>query len=466
MSNSPAIHLRRVLTLWDLVLYGVIIISPVSPTAFFGALSQRGHGHTPTTILIATIPMLLTAVSYGRMARIYPSAGSAFTYVGREINPVLGYITGWGMVMDYLFGPLINTIWCSQQGHVFLPAIPYWVWAVFFSLLYTGMTLQGVQISARVNTILATGMGIVIAIFLVAATVYVADHPHEGGTRFFTRPFYDPQTWTWQGIFSGTSLAVLTYLGFDGISTLAEEAKNPRRYILPATVLACLVIGTLSVLEVYLAQLVWPTSQPYPDQDTAFTFVAQRVWAPLFPLIGVTLIIAYSGIGLLAQMGAARLLYGMGRSGALPRKFFGALDPESRVPRNNVLLVGAVCLAGSLILPLVSGQATGYELAANLINFGALVGFMGVNAAAFVRYYWRAHEKRLMYLLPPLGGFSVCSLLWWNLNTEAKIFGFAWMAIGIAFAAWRTHGFRITTTDHAQRLMPPISRTSSYDEQA
>ncbi len=133
--NPPASvpRLRRSLTLWDLILYGVIVIQPVAPMSVFGVLSDRGHGHVVTTILIAMVAMLFTAISYGRMARAYPSAGSAFTYVGQEINPALGYVTGWSMVMDYMLNPIICTIWCSQQAHVFAPGVPYWATYTFDS---------------------------------------------------------------------------------------------------------------------------------------------------------------------------------------------------------------------------------------------------------------------------------------------------------------------------------------------
>jgi len=240
----------------------------------------------------------------------------------------------------------------------------------------------------------------------------------------------------------GTSIAVLTYIGFDGISTLSEEAENPRRNILLATVFTCLVIGILSALEVYAAQLVWPASQPYPNVDTAFTYVAGRAWRPLFAVVGFTLVVANFGSGMGAQLGAARLLYGMGRSKALPQSFFGVVDPKRRVPRNNVLFVGGLALAGAFLLPAVAGAATGYELGANLLNFGALIAFMGVNAAAFVRYYLRKQEKKLVNLVPPVLGFFICLLLWWNLSTKARIFGALWMAVGIAFGAWKTRGFR------------------------
>lgn len=430
---SSAPRLRRSLTLWDLILYGIIVIQPVAPMSVFGVLSDRGRGHVVTTILIAMVAMLFTAISYGRMARAYPSAGSAFTYVGQEINPALGYVTGWSMVMDYMLNPIICIIWCSQQAHVFAPGVAYWVWAIFFAAVFTGLNIQGVKTSARVNTGLAIGMGVVIAIFFVAAARYIFGHPHDEA-GFFTRPFYDPSMWNTRAVLGGTSIAVLTYIGFDGISTLSEEAENPRRNILLATVFTCVVIGILSAIQVYAAQLIWPASQPFPDVDTAFVHVAARAWRPLFAIVGFTLLVANFGSGMGAQLGAARLLYGMGRSSALPKSFFGAVDPKRHVPRNNVVFVGVIALIGAFVIS--------YGLGAEMLNFGALIAFMGVNAAAFVRYYLRSEEKKLTNLIPPILGFLICLLLWLNLSRPAKIAGIIWMAVGIALGAWKTKGFR------------------------
>jgi putrescine importer len=437
-ASSSGPRLRRALTLWDLILYGVIVIQPVAPMSVFGVLSERGHGHVVTTILIAMIAMLFTAISYGRMARAYPSAGSAFTYVGQEINPALGYVTGWSMVMDYMLNPIICIIWCSQQAHVFAPNVPYWVWAIFFAFVFTGLNIQGVKTSARVNTALAAGMGVVITIFFVTAARYIFGQSHDGGA-FFTRPFYDPQLFNAKAVLGGTSIAVLTYIGFDGISTLSEEAENPRRNILLATVLTCFVIGVLSAVEVYAAQLIWPASQPFPNVDTAFVHVAARAWRPMFAIVGFTLLVANFGSGMGAQIGAARLLFGMGRSNALPKSFFGAIDPKHHVPRNNVIFVGAIALAAAL---LVTYGLFSYGLGAEMLNFGALIAFMGVNAAAFMRYYVRNPQKKLTNLVPPVIGFVICLLLWLNLSTPAKLAGVVWMAVGIGFGAWKTRGFR------------------------
>jgi putrescine importer len=440
-------RLRRVLTLRDLVVYGVIMISPMAPMTFFGVLSRLGGGHATTTILIAMFAMSLTAISYGRMAGIYPSAGSAFTYVGREFNTVLGYLVGWSIAMDYLLNPVICVVYASQQSHVLVPTVAYWEWAVFFAMLLTGLSIQGVKVSARLNALLAGAMGLVVVAFLVASVRYIANHPRGGG--FFSHPLYDPQTFTTSGILGGTSLAVLAYMGFDGVSTLSEEAKRPRD-VLAATVLTCIGVGILSALEVYAAQLVWPTAEHFPDIDTAFSFVAGRAWPPLFATVGITLIVGSVGSGMAGQLAAARLLYGMGRSGALPTAFFGAIDSKRHVPRNNVLFLGCSALSAALILPAIAGEATGFELASSLLNFGALIAFMGVNAAAFAHFFWRAARKTPLNFIMPSCGFLVCLLLWWNLSMHARVLGFIWIAIGLGFGAWKTRGFKANLIDFDQ----------------
>src|SRR5467141_763262 len=426
-------RLRRTLTLWDLILYGVIVIQPVAPMSIFGVLSNRGHGHVVTAILIATVAMLFTGISYGKMARAYPSAGSAFTYVAQEIHPGAGYVTGWSMVMDYILNPLICTIWCAQQAHDFAPALPVWGWKIFFAVVFTLLNIRGVKTSARINAGMAAGMGAVIVVIFVAAVRYIFGHPHAD-PGFFTRPFYDPATFSTGALFGCTSIAVLTYIGFDGISTLSEEAENPRRNIMLATVLTCIVIGLLSAGEVYLAQLIWPASEAFPNVDTAYVHVVGRAWGPLFAVVGFTLLLANFGSGLGAQLGAARLLYGMGRSNALPKSFFGAVDPKHHIPRNSVLFVGAIALVGSFFLT--------YERGLNLLNFGALIAFMGVNVAALLRYYIRSPQKQMGNLIPPILGFLICFGLWLSLDHLAQIIGSVWMIAGIAFGVWKTRGFR------------------------
>jgi len=202
-----------------------------------------------------------------------------------------------------------------------------------------------------------------------------------------------------------------------------------------ATVLVCLITGILASIEVYVAQLIWPSSTPFKDVDTAYSFVAGRAGGPiLFQVVNFTLLVANIGSGMGAQLGAARLLYGMGRDNAIPKHFFGAIEPKRGIPRNNVIFVGVLALLGAF--------AMSYQLGAELLNFGALIAFMGVNAAAFTHYFLRHEERTWSNFIMPVLGFSICFVIWLNLGWQAKVAGAVWLLLGIAYGAYKTGGFR------------------------
>ncbi len=310
--------LKRVLGLPALVLYGLILIQPTAPMPLYGNVAGLAHGHVVTTVLIGMVAMLFTAIAYGRMANAYPSAGSAYTYVGREIHPALGYLVGWGMIFDYVMNPIICVIWSSQAAlalqvdlglqmpALFTPKVLFVVYVFFFTALFTGMNVRGIEASSRTNTIIAAGLGVVIVLFLAAAAQYLWARP-PAGMAGWTRPFYDPKTFSFSAVSNGAALAVLTYIGFDGISTLSEEVHNPRRNILLATVLVCLLTGVLASIQVYAAQLVWPDANTkFSNLDLAFCNVAGKAggrW--LFLTVDAALLIATIGSGAGAQLGPA-----------------------------------------------------------------------------------------------------------------------------------------------------------------
>jgi amino acid transporter len=302
-----------------------------------------------------------------------------------------------------------------------LPAVPYAAWTIFFTLVFTWLNLRNIQAAANTHKYLAIVMGVVVAWMLGATAVFVQAHPTD-----FWKPFYDPSTFAMSTFSAGTALAVLTYIGFDAISTLSEETVDAENTIPKATVLVCLFIGVLSAIEVYAGQLVWPHGEAFPDVDTAYVYIAGRaggVW--LFHAVNLTLLVATVGSGSGGQMAGARLLFGMGRDNVLPPKFFARIDAVRQVPAWNVLLIGAISLIGALTLT--------YELGAELLNFGAFIGFIGVNLAAFLRA-WRA---RSYAAIAPACGFLLCLYMWASLSPKSLLLGAAWAAIGLGYKLTR-----------------------------
>jgi len=438
----PGPGLKRALGLPALILYGIILIQPTAPMPLFGLAYDKAHGHVVTLILIGMVAMMFTALSYGWMANAYPSAGSAYAYVSREIHPAPGYLTGWSMMFDYVMNPVICVIWCAKAtvDLGILPVVPVQAWFVAYALLFTGLNLRGIEASARTNAIIAAGLGAVILLFFYAAVRHLIHSPPADAAAL-GRPFYDPATFSWKALSSGAALAVLTYIGFDGISTLSEEVHNPRRNVLLATVLVCLITGVLSSLEVYAAQLVWlKPASAFPSLENAFAHVAGLVGGhALFVIMTAALLVASIGSGMGSHLGAGRLLYGMGRDNAIPRKFFGAVNPRTRIPSNNIMLVGAVALLGAFVLDY---DQRGYDLGAQLLNFGALFGFMGVNVSALIHYFVRGRDRRWRYLVGPVLGFVICLYLWVSLSWITLTVGVCWLGLGVLYGAWRTSGFR------------------------
>ncbi len=430
--------LRRSLKLWNLIIYGIVIVQPTAPMGIYGVVSNVARGHVVSAILFGMVAMIFTAVSYGRMARVYPSAGSAYAYVTGEINPLAGYMVGWSMLLDYLLNPIICAIWCSAAAGNILPRVPYAAWAVAIVILFTVLNLFGVQISGRVNTVMVIAMSVVVVVVLAYGIRYIASVIRPVGGDFLL-PFYNPATFQPSLFFRATSISVLTYIGFDGISTMSEEVENPRRNILLATVLTCAIIGIISAAEVYMAQLALPYHGPFPARilDTAYVYVAGVIGGRrIFHLLNATLLIANLGSGIAAQFGASRLLYGMGRANALPSKFFAKIDPKTSIPRNNVLLVGLCTLIGVFLLT--------YEQGSELLNFGAFIAFICVNLAALIHYRFRSSEKVLFPAAIPAVGIVVCTFIWLNLGHAAQICGVLWMAVGLSLY-WLRRNVQIAT---------------------
>jgi len=449
-------RLTRSLGLGDLIFYGIVLIQPVGAVGIFGLADQMSFGHVTTSILIALVAMLLTAMSYGRMAGLYPAAGSAYAYVGRGLHPHLGFVAGWAMFLDYMVIPIISVIYgaLSMQKivdelapgftakvvsglglHFNAQKTGFVFWVFLFLFLMMLFNLRGIKWTAHANVILTVVMCLVVAMFVVEAARYLWMRQGLAGL-LSTKPFFDPHTFNLRAVGMATSLAALTYIGFDGITTLAEEVKEPKRTVPLAVVLVCLFIGVCAGLQTYLAQLAWPDYNTFKDPNTAFFDVCKLVGgATMLNAMALILAIACIGSAWTGQVGAARILFGMGRDKALPG-FFARLNRQKN-PVLNIWIIGILTLIGSLLLR--------YEDAVDLVNFGALIAFMGVNLAVIREFWLRrpvGHRRNLFLdLVAPGFGFLTCLGIWIGLPILAMKVGGIWLAAGLIYAGFNTRGF-------------------------
>jgi putrescine importer len=427
-------RLKRVLGLWDLVYYGVILTSPIAVVPMFGEAQVLSRGHAVITLLAAMVAMTATAVSFGRMATVYPSAGSVYTYVSRGFNPLFGFVVGWAMFLEYLFQPLQNSLYAALTIQRFLPHIPF---ALLSAVAVGFMTLLcwfGIRTTARANQILLAFMSIVMVAFLGEAIWYIVAHHHVQGL-ISIQPVYDPRTFSVRAIALGTALAATTYIGFDGVSILAEEVENPKRNVLLASVLVCVFTGLFAAFQVYLAVRVWPDYRTLVNPETAFMDVARVVGGyNLFVAFGVVLLVSSLACGLAGLLGAVRLLYGMGRDNLLPRRIFGHLNAERGNPSYNVAIAGALAYLGTLTL--------GWERSIEIMNFGALMAFMAVNLAA-VRHFGftpglSGKRNILLDVIVPSLGFLFCLVIFLGLQGSTLAAGAIWLVAGGLYVVLKT----------------------------
>jgi len=380
------------------------------------------------------VAMTATAVSFGRMATVYPSAGSVYTYASRGFNPTFGFVVGWAMFLEFLFQPLQNSLYAALTIQRLLPHLPF---ALLSAVAVGFMTLLcwfGIRTTARANQILLFMMSIVMVFFVGEAIWYIIGHHHLIGL-ISTQPVYDPRTFSVRAIAAGTALAATTFIGFDGVSILAEEVENPQRNVLLASVLVCVFTGLFAAFQVYLAVRVWPDYRTLVNPETAFMDVANVVGGyKLFVGFGAVLLISSLACGLAGLLGAVRLLYSMGRDNVLPRKIFGHLNAHRGNPSYNVLIAGALAYLGTLTM--------GWERSVEILNYGALIAFMAVNLAA-VRHFGFSPGmagKRHLFLdvIVPGLGFVFCLVIFLGLQQSTLAVGTAWLSAGALYVVLKT----------------------------
>jgi len=430
---------KRVLSRGDLILYGLVILTPTAPYPVYGIVQQVSQGHAALSYLVAMVAMLFTAASYGKMSGAFPSAGSTYTYAQRALNEHVGFLAGWAMMLDYFLIPLLSVIYVALTAERVLPQIPYYGWAALSTIAITLINVRGIRVTARASTAMMIIMSACALLFIWLAARWVAGSAGLGGL-VSASGFYRPESFALRPLMLGAAIATLSYIGFDAISTLAEDTLRPERDIAFATVTVCVLQTIFCVATVYLAALAWPDYQSFPQTETAILDIGRRIGGPwMVGCLTFVLVVAGLASALTGQAGASRLLYGMGREGVLPRSIFAYLDPRYSTPTRSIYLMGAISLIGAM--------AVRFQLAAELLNFGAFVGFILVNLSVVRHYYIRLGERRgvclFTNLLFPLAGALVCSYVWMSLTGKAKLVGFGWLLAGVLYLAVLTRGFRV-----------------------
>ena len=429
---------RPVLSLWALVLFGLAFVGPTAPYTFFGVGSVKSHGHFALVYLIAMFAVSFTAVSYGRMAAAFPEAGSTYAYASRALHPAAGYLAGWVMILDYILMPMLCVIIAAVTSNKLMPAVPYFVWVLLTAAVITGINLCGIEMTSRATIVFNAVLAVSIVWFVAAAVRALLAGTGEG-TLLSLKPFYNAPVFSLADIMSATPIAVLSFLGFDGISTLAEDAKDPQKNVARATVLVCFVAGGIFIVQTYLGQLIWPDYTRFSPVETAFSDIGRLIGGTgLFYLIAFLVVAQAWASGITSQASASRLLFGMARDGRLPRLVFAYVHPVLRTPIYSVLLMGSIAAVGAILLDL--------DQAAEVVNFGACLGFMAVNLSVLGHYYLRRHERGAARvwsnLICPIAGFVICFYIWLSISPLAMRLGALWTVAGILYLAVQTGGFR------------------------
>jgi putrescine importer len=434
MTATTPQRLERTITLWPLVLFGLAYITPFIVLTTFGVFSEASSGTLASSYAIATVAMIFTALSYGKMARLYPAAGSAYTYTRKAIDSRVGFMVGWAVLLDYFFLPmvvwLIGTAYLTDQ----FPGVPDWVFLLAFIILTTALNIIGIKLATRVNMALIAFQMLVLVFFVLFSLQHVIQDAGVAGV-IDPAPFWN-STSTLSAVSAGAALTAYSFIGFDAVSTFAEETVDARRTVPRAIVMTAAVAGVIFVIVAYVVQLVHPGGE-FENSASAPLDIAKAIGGDLFGAIFLaTVIVAQFTAGIPIQAAGARLMYAMGRDNVLPRRVFAYISPRFHTPLINLLLTGTV---GLLALGLSVTTSTSF------INFGAFTAFAFVNISVLAQYLRDRNQvdrNPLSWVVQPLIGLAVVIWLLTHLDSKALTLGVVWVSLGFVWLLYLTRGLR------------------------
>jgi amino acid transporter len=432
-------ELKRALSTGDLIAYGMIFMVPIAPFSVFGFVWHDSKGMVSLAYLLGLVGMFFTAMSYASMSRAFPMAGSVYSYVGRGLHATAGFFSGWLILLDYILVPALLYIFSAVALRPLLPQVPQWIWLVGFVGFNAIVNLLGIQLSARLYRYMLFIELITLALFIIAGLI--ALHSGVGAKGLTLKPVYDPGVFSLSTVAGATSIAVLSFLGFDGISTLAEESTGDQHTVGRATLLSLLMVGALFIVQTWIATDL-AQGMRFSSPETAFYEIAQRAGGSWLRVIVLGAVVLASGIAnaMAAQSAVARILFAMARDGKLP-SVLAKVHPKYQTPYVSTLVVGAV----SLIVGLVFAHRV--DELSRIVNFGALTGFVLLHLSVINHYFIRERTGDwLRHLLVPLGGLLVISYVLLEMDTAAKLMGGAWIAIGIVYFVVLSYALRKPAT--------------------
>jgi amino acid transporter len=419
-------QLRRALTTPDLIVYGMIFMVPIAPFSVFGFVWSVSKGMVPLAYLVGLVGMFFTALSYAAMSRAFPVAGSVYTYAQRGLHEIAGFFSGWLILLDYILVPSLLYLLSAVALRPLFPGVPQWLWLVGFIGFNAAINLLGVQVSARVNWYMLVMELATLALFLVFGLL--ALYGGQGAGALTLKPIYDPGAFSAATVAGATSIAVLSFLGFDGISTLSEESRGGRDAVGYATLLALVLVGALFMLQTWIATDL-ARGMKFAAPETAFYEIAGRAGGPWLRLVTILAVVIASAIAnaMAAQAAVSRILFAMARDGKLPA-VLAKVHPRHQTPYVSTLAVAAVSLFVGVFF------AARVDDLAQIVNFGALTGFLLLHAAVINHYFLRGRSGDwLRHLICPLLGLLVIAYVLYEMDRAAKVMGACWIVIGIVY---------------------------------
>jgi len=418
-------QLRRALTTGDLIVYGLIFMVPIAPFAVFGFVWQDAKGMVPLAYLVGLVGMIFTALSYAAMSRAFPLAGSVYTYAQRGLHEIAGFFSGWLILLDYILIPSLLYLFCAVALQPLLPHLPTWLWLVGFIVMNAAANLFGIEFTARLYRYLLGFQLVCLAIFVVIGLE--ALYGGAGAGRLTLTPIYDPRTFSIATIAGATSIAVLSFLGFDGISTLAEESRSDRGAVGVATVASLLLVGVLFMVQTWIATDL-ARGMRFSAPETAFYEIADRAGGPWLRLMAIIVnVIGNLANAMAAQAAVSRILFAMARDGKLPA-VLAKVHRRYMTPYVSTLVVASVSLVVGLLF------ATRLDDLTRVVNFGALTGFTLLHLSVMHHFLIRQHSKAwLRHLVFPLTGLLIILYVLYEMDRAAKVLGACWIALGAVY---------------------------------